>query len=84
MVKGILKGADGKMILVLGLSQTNVTKLQSGHPILFSFEDLKPGGIAMPANSEVMILAGDTEVEIMKELGLLPGATAGGLHATRH
>lgn len=62
MIKGYLDTARGRAIFI-GLSRQNMERLLHDEPILFNLSE-----IGLPAQ-EVIIMGGETEDEITKELG---------------
>jgi len=56
---------NGKPVIGLGLSETNINKLREGMPILISTEDMKK---LLGVECSIMIMYGRTEKEITKTL----------------
>jgi hypothetical protein len=56
---------NGKPVVGLGLSETNINKLREGMPILISTEDMKK---LLGVECSIMIMYGRTEKEITKTL----------------
>lgn len=68
MIKFTANTPNGRMLLGLGLSHENLTRLKDGIPIRFKGE---PVGVP---NYDIMIFAGKTEESMAKELD--PAITA--------
>lgn len=64
MIKAGGTTGDGRRLLVIGLSRTNVEKLLANQPIRFAADQL---GVAC----EVLILGGETEDDIEQDLRAL-------------
>jgi hypothetical protein len=67
--------AEGKRLLVLGLSAENVRRMKHGHPIRVSREI---HGLAVPADLTIVIFAGETEAQMeadMRRMGLIGPTT---------
>ena len=64
MITARATGADGKEIIVLGVTRENLQRLEQGHPIKVSAE--KHAGF--PPNLVVVIFYGDTERAIVEQL----------------
>lgn len=61
MIKAAGTGADGKRVVIFGLSEGNVARLREGKPMVV---DLVPLGL----EGTVLILYGETEEDIAREL----------------
>lgn len=61
MIKATMQTEEGKNILLLGISAENVDRLKEGKPIHITGEDL---GLC----NDVLLMYGDTEAQIYKEL----------------
>lgn len=75
MIKGVVAKADGTIVLVLGLSGENVTRLAAGEPIHVAASDMANMGFP---RSEAIIMYGKTEQAIVDQLraaGLMPPGT---------
>jgi len=68
MIKATMQTSEGKNILLLGLSKENVNKLKLGKPIHVT-------GSEVGLENDVLLVYGDTEAEIYKELQPLIGTT---------
>ena len=72
MIKARGTTADGRPLLILGLSGENMTRLMANEPIRVELRDL-----GLPA-IQVVILGGRTEAQIVEDLReaglLIPGA----------
>ena len=66
MIRGRMMHGENPMLL-LGLSRENVNRLLDDKPILISNEDLAAMGL--PTGMEVLLIAGETEATISKQLG---------------
>lgn len=64
MITAIAHGADGKRIIVLGLSRENVNRLTDGRPIYVTAEH-HPG---FPEDISVAVVFGETEAAITVQL----------------
>lgn len=68
MFKAAAKLKDGQALLVLGLSELNVTRLMNDQPIRFNLSDIgAPAIMGLPA-MEVLIVGGRTEEAIVEQL----------------
>lgn len=63
MMTAMATTAEGKRILLLGLSDANIKRLTTGDPI-----HLNAGTHAIPADIDIMILHGHTEDAIAEKL----------------
>lgn len=70
MIKAVISGGDNTPILVLGLSRENCARLLLGLPIHIKAAELAEMGL--PADMDVMVIAGETEASIAKQLGAMP------------
>jgi len=68
MIKATMKGKDDRNILLLGLSQENVNRLKEGKPIHINGDEL---GL----DNDVVLIYGETEAHIYKELQPMIGTT---------
>lgn len=71
MVKFLATDAAGSHILGLGLSAGNLSRLREGMPILIKKEEVK--ALTGCDNMEILILYGDTEEDIKKNVEKLTG-----------
>lgn len=65
----------GDILLLLGLSDENVRRLQAGNPIRLMRAS---HGLAIPAHLKIVIIAGETEASMaaqLRELGLIGETT---------
>jgi len=71
MLKGFAKMADGRGLIVLGISQVNVDRLQKGEPISFDPGQLHivPG----TAIGGITLFYGATDAELMRTVKTLIG-----------
>lgn len=70
MLKVTLRTNDGRAILILGVSKVNAERLLRGAPITFTGEE-----VGIPALAEVLIVGGETNVELIRPLverGMVP------------
>jgi|GEM_PF-2063056 len=67
MIKASAKGGDGKPLLILGLSRKNTEMLLAGRPISVELKAFT--GLV----GTVLLMAGETEQDIMRELSPLMG-----------
>lgn len=68
-------GADGKTILLLGLSAANVERLEADDPIRISRES---HGVVIPEDLVILIMHGDTEAAIearLRQMGVIGDGT---------
>lgn len=65
MIKLLAQGKNGKPVVIFGFSELNVQKLKEGLPISFDGDEL-----GIPA--QFVIMYGDTEESMVKQLGLSP------------
>jgi len=73
MLKVTLKGDDGRVVLLLGLSAENLRRLAAAQPITFTGEE-----VGIPAIREVIVLAAETHeavARMLAERGLVPAET---------
>lgn len=63
MIKFTSSGQDGRTLVGLGLSAGNIQRLKEGKPIHVHFEELN-----LPYKIDLMIMYGETEQELTKEL----------------
>ena len=63
MVKFTVLGANGRTLLGIGLSQENLDRLKQGQPIIFTSEE-----ISLPWKADILIMFGNTESDMKKEL----------------
>lgn len=62
MIKLRLRRESGEPLVVLGLSEHNLDRLRQGLPIVFPLTEIGCGV------GELMLMAGETEATIMREL----------------
>ena len=65
----MLLGLNGRPLIVIGLSHSNLDQLRQGDPIKFGLEDFELDGI------DLLIAGGETEETIIREFqkqGLVP------------
>jgi hypothetical protein len=71
MIKATARGADGRHLLVLGLSAENIRRLRLGDPIYF-----ETAALHIPAHEtigRVTLFFGDTEAECYRVIKTLVG-----------
>lgn len=61
MIKAVATGADGRTMILLGLSKMNVQKLKEQKPIMLQLEEF---GI----RASLLILYGETDAAIVEEI----------------
>jgi len=67
MIKATMRTKEGKDILLLGLSGENVRRLKDGKPIHIN-------GSEMGLGNDIVIMYGETEAHLYKELQPMVGA----------
>jgi len=70
MITARATGADGKEIVILGVTRENLTRLADGQPIRVSAEQ----HAGFPPNLVVTIIFGETERALLEHLAPLIGA----------
>jgi hypothetical protein len=78
MFKAKAKAGDGRTLVILGLSDENIARLQQGQPIYFDTDQLKiPAGETV---GHICLLYGKDEATIAHELSSLIGPQTDGFH----
>jgi hypothetical protein len=71
MIKAAARAADGRHVLLIGLSEENVTRLRAGQPIAFDLDQLQvPKGAEV---GHVALFYGATEADCLEALRPLLG-----------
>lgn len=67
MIKAVATAADGRTAVYLGLSRQNTTRLHDNQPIIVRLRQLH----ADLPDLDIVLLAGDTEEDIVEDLRVL-------------
>ncbi len=73
MVKAMATMADGRVLIVMGISQGNVDRLKHGEPIYFD-----PAALRIPPGTEIggiTLFYGKDDAELVRTLRTLIGAS---------
>lgn len=68
MLKGIAQGADGRQMLILGLTRQNVQRMEAGRPILVDQRQLAELGYDDVPDQQVVIFFGETQNDLTQQL----------------
>jgi hypothetical protein len=75
MIKGLLRGTDGRAIVLLGLSNENVERLFKNKPIHIDLAAPRPAGLDLDGAPIVTIIAGETERGMIDDLSAQLGSS---------
>ena len=64
---------DDRVLVGIGLSRKDMVTLLAGHPIKFPLDAPIPAGLGFPAGIDLVLMGGETEIEIAQELQRLTG-----------